>query len=163
MTAIKRASTVFPMMPSDARGAGPSVARFLRKTWGAPKDRARGGGLSMNTGRNCNGKRRTTSVAFAAALASVVGVLGGAGCSTVQTLNAHRDTVEVTEALQAKLSSDARFSTVQSVKVNPANGVVTLSGRVATDADREAAGKLASFVKGVAMIYNEIQVEKPGP
>ena len=117
----------------------------------------------MNTGRNCNGKRRTTSVTFAAALASVVGVLGGAGCGTVQTLNAHRDTVEITEALQAKLSRDARFSTVQSVKVNPANGVVTLSGRVATDADREAAGKLASFVKGVAMIYNEIQVEKPEP
>jgi osmotically-inducible protein OsmY len=49
------------------------------------------------------------------------------------------------------------------VKVNPANGVVTLSGRVATDADREVAGKLASSVKGVAMIYNEIQVENPGP
>jgi|NGEPerStandDraft_6_1074524.scaffolds.fasta_scaffold29446_1 osmotically-inducible protein OsmY len=116
----------------------------------------------MNTGRNCNGKRRTTSVEFAA-LASVVAVLGGAGCNTAQPLNAHGDTAEMKEALQAKLFRDARFSTVTSVKVNPANGVVTLSGRVATDADREVAGKLASSVKGVAMIYNEIQVENPGP
>jgi osmotically-inducible protein OsmY len=117
----------------------------------------------MNTGRNCNGKRRTTSVEFGAALASVVAVLGGGGCNTALPLNAHGDTAEMKEALQAKLFRDARFSTVTSVKVNPANGVVTLSGRVATDADREVAGKLASSVKGVAMIYNEIQVENPGP
>jgi osmotically-inducible protein OsmY len=117
----------------------------------------------VNTGRNCNDKRRTTSGAFAAAVASVVVVLGGAGCSTARPLNVHRGTAGITEELQAKFFRDARFSTGTSVKVNPANGVVTLSGRVATDADLEVAGKLASSVKGVAMIYNEIQVEKPGP
>ena len=117
----------------------------------------------MNTDRNCSGKRRTTSGAFAAALACVVVVLGGAGCSTAQPLSVHRDTAEITEALQAKFFGDSRFSTGTSVKVNPANGVVTLSGRVATDGDRDVAGMLASSVKGVAMIYNEIQVEKPGP
>lgn len=117
----------------------------------------------MNTGRNCSGKRRTTFVALAAALALVVTVLGGTGCSTARPLNAHGDTAEIEEALQAKLFPDARFATVTRVKVNPTNGVVTLSGRVATDADREVAGKLASSVKGVVMIYNEIQVEKPGP
>jgi osmotically-inducible protein OsmY len=104
-----------------------------------------------------------TSVAFAAALASVVAALGGAGCGAAQPLNRHGDTAEIKEMLQAKLFRDARFSTVTGVKVNPANGVVTLSGRVATDADLDVAGKLASSVKGVATIYNEIQVEKPGP
>jgi osmotically-inducible protein OsmY len=117
----------------------------------------------VNTGRNCNGNGRTTSGAFAAAFASVVVVLGGAGCSSTQPLNVHRDTAEIAEALQAKFFGDARFSTGTSVKVNPANGVVMLSGRVATDADLDVAGKLASSVKGVAMIYNEIQVENPGP
>ena len=117
----------------------------------------------MNTGRNYNSKGRMTSIAFTAALASVVAALGGAGCDTAQPLNRHGDTAEIKEMLQAKLFRDARFSTVTGVKVNPANGVVTLSGRVATDADLDVAGKLASSVKGVATIYNEIQVEKPGP
>ena len=120
----------------------------------------------MGTGRNCNGKAKTTSVALAAALASVVAVLGGSGCGTAQplnALNAREDTAKIQEALQAKLARDQRLSKLTSVKVNPANGVVTLSGLVPTDAEREAAGKLASSVKGVAMIYNEIQVEKPGP
>jgi osmotically-inducible protein OsmY len=120
----------------------------------------------MDTGRNCNGKKRTTSAALAAALASVVAVLGGAGCGTTPPLNARyapEDTAAIQEALQTKLARDGRLSTLTSVKVNPANGIVTLSGQVATDADREAAGKLASSIKGVAMIYNEIQVERPGP
>ena len=117
----------------------------------------------MNAGRNCNSKGRTTSVAFAAALTSIVAALGGAGCNTAQPLNRHGDTAEIREVLQAKLFRDARFSMVTGVRVNAANGVVTLSGRVATDADLEVAGRLASSVKGVATIYNEIQVEKPGP
>ncbi|HSB64649.1 MAG TPA: BON domain-containing protein [Thermoanaerobaculia bacterium] len=123
----------------------------------------------MNTGRNCNGKRKTTSVALAAALASVVAVLGGAGCGTAQPLNARAeqgDTAKIAkiqEALEANFARDRRLSTVTSVKVNPTNGVVTLSGLVPTDVEREAAGKLASSVKGVAMIYNEIQVENSGP
>ncbi len=120
----------------------------------------------MNTGRNCNGttRWRTPSVAFGVALASVVAVLGG--CGTARPLdasNARGDTAEIQRALQATLARDGRLSSVTSVKVNPANGIVTLSGRVATEAEREAAGKLASSVKGVAVIYNEIQPEKPGP
>jgi osmotically-inducible protein OsmY len=116
----------------------------------------------MNTGRDCNGKSKT-SFAFASALASFVAVLGGAGCSTVHPVNANVNTAEIQEALQAELARDRRLSMVTTVKVNPANGVVTLSGLVPTDSDRAAAGKLASSIKGVAMIYNEIQVEKPGP
>jgi osmotically-inducible protein OsmY len=121
----------------------------------------------MNTGRNCNGKRRSTCVALAAALASVVAVLGGAGRGSAQPLTARKaeakkvDPVEIRKALLAKLSRDARFSTVTTVTVDPVNGTVTLSGRVATEADRDAVGKLTSSVPGVSMIYNEIQPEKP--
>ena len=124
----------------------------------------------MDTGRNCNGKRKKSYVVLAAALSSVVAVLGGAGRSSAQPPAARKeevrkrvDTEEIRKALQAKLSGDARFSRVSNVKVDPANGVVTLTGRVATEADRDAVGKLVSSVKGVAMIYNEIQPEKPGP
>ncbi len=123
----------------------------------------------MDTGRNCNGKRKKRSVLLAAAL-SVVAVLGAAGRSSAQPpatskeeVKKRVDTDEIKRALQAKLSGDARFSKVSNVKVDPANGIVTLTGRVATEADRDAAGKLVSSVKGVAVIYNEIQPEKPGP
>ena len=117
----------------------------------------------MNTGRNCSGKRRTTCSAFAAALASAVVVLGGAGCSTAQPSNVRRDTAEITEALQAKFFRDARFSTGTSVKVNPGNGIVTLSGRVATDADLEVAGKLAELRQGRRHDLQRDSGRKPGP
>ena len=72
----------------------------------------------MNTGRNYNSKGRMTSVAFAAALASVVAALGGAGCGTAQPLNRHGDTAEIKEMLQAKLFRDAR-SRLEGIPVQP--------------------------------------------
>jgi osmotically-inducible protein OsmY len=120
----------------------------------------------MSIGRNCKAKRRRISVALTATLLSLGAVLGCSGCGTARPLSARRDTrdtAEIQKALQMKLAGDARFSRVTNVKVDPANGVVTLSGRVASESEREDVGKLASSVKGVAMIYNEIQPEKPGP
>lgn len=123
----------------------------------------------MNTGRICRSRKRSTCVALAAALAFVA-VLGGAGRSSARPLAANKenakkkiDTAEIRRALEAKLSRDARFSTITAVKVDPASGIVTLSGTVPTEADRDAVGKLASSVPGVSMIYNEIQPERPGP
>ncbi len=78
---------------------------------------------------------------------------------TTQSLGPKRDGADMEIAVKAKLERDARFSRVAKVEVNPAKGLVRLSGRVANEADRSAAGKLVSSVKGVAMIYNELEVE----
>jgi len=81
----------------------------------------------------------------------LIASLGGAGCASTPypVLRANSANVEV--ALKAILAQDVRFSTTTNVRVNPSSGVVTLSGQVASDADREAAGKFA-------MIYNELHV-----
>jgi osmotically-inducible protein OsmY len=61
--------------------------------------------------------------------------------------------------VRAKLAGDSRFARLRKVEVDSEKGLVTLSGSVATKADRAAAGELVSSVKGVLMIYNELEVE----
>jgi len=84
--------------------------------------------------------------------------LGGAGCTSAPPPVAYGGSAEVESVLRAKLAQDVRFATTTNARVNPVSGVVTLSGQVACDADREDAGRFASSVKGVAMIYNELHV-----
>jgi osmotically-inducible protein OsmY len=95
--------------------------------------------------------------AYAATLLFIA-FLGGAGCTSTPLPVLRASSSDIEAALKAKLGQDVRFSTTTNVSVNPASGVVTLSGQVACDADREAAGRFASSVKGVAMIYNELHV-----
>jgi osmotically-inducible protein OsmY len=63
--------------------------------------------------------------------------------------------------VKARLKGDVRFARLTKIVFNPARGLVTLSGRVDTKADRAAAGLLVSSVKGVLLIYNELEVERP--
>ncbi len=102
-------------------------------------------------------KRTIRALCFLAATS--VASLGGAGCGTSTPAPVTRANSADIEALKAKLARDARFSKLTKVTVNPANGVLTLSGQVPSESDRADAGRLASSVEGVAVIYNELQVE----
>lgn len=102
---------------------------------------------------------KSTFCALCVLAASAVASLGGAGCqTTTRAPITWADSADI-EALKAELAKDARFSKLTKVTVNPTSGVVTLSGQVPSESDRADAGRLTSSVKGVAMIYNELQVE----
>ena len=80
---------------------------------------------------------------------------------TALSVKADADGTTTRAAVKARLKGDVRFARLTKIVVNPARGLVTLSGRVDTKADRAAAGLLVSSVKGVLLIYNELEVEHP--
>lgn len=108
------------------------------------------------------GHERPVLTAAALALALTAGA-AGTGCATAQTATRAtcRDVAAIEAAVKAKLAKNARLAAGTSVRVNQSNGVVTLSGRVASKEDRAAAGRLASSVRGVTVVYNEIDVDDP--
>ena len=81
-------------------------------------------------------------------------------CATAKAPARRVDEAALTAALRAKLAKEARIASVTNVTVDPATGIVTLSGRVASPEDREIAGRLACSVKGVSIVYNELQVRR---
>ena len=64
---------------------------------------------------------------------------------------------QVTADIQSKLGSDSGLQNKQ-INVQAANGTVTLSGNVDTDAQREAASKYAASEPGVKQVVNNLQV-----
>ena len=82
----------------------------------------------------------------------LVGVLAlGAACSKVAGDN------EVTSEVQSRLSADSGLQGKQ-LTVQTSGGVVTLSGTVDNDAQRDAASRYASSVPGVKHVVNNLQV-----
>jgi BON domain len=64
---------------------------------------------------------------------------------------------QVTSEIQSRLGSDSGLQNKQ-LTVQSANGTVTLSGTVDTDAQREAAAKYAASAPGVKTVINNLQV-----
>ena len=64
---------------------------------------------------------------------------------------------EVTSEVQSKLSADSGLQSKQ-LTVQTTGGVVTLSGTVDNDAQRDAASRYASMVPGVKQVVNNLQV-----
>jgi hypothetical protein len=64
---------------------------------------------------------------------------------------------QVTADIQSKLGADSGLQNKQ-INVQAANGAVTLSGNVDTDAQREAASKYAASEPGVKQVINNLQV-----
>lgn len=64
---------------------------------------------------------------------------------------------QVTAGVQSKLGADSGLQNKQ-INVQAANGTVTLSGNVDTDAQREAASKYAASEPGVKQVINNLQV-----
>ena len=82
----------------------------------------------------------------------IVGVLAfGAACSKVAGDS------EVTSEVQSRLNADSGLQGKQ-LTVQTSSGVVTLSGTVDNDAQRDAASRYASSVPGVKQVVNNLQV-----
>src|SRR5208283_3419602 len=67
------------------------------------------------------------------------------------------DDAKISNDIQAKFSQDSGLSTKQ-LTVQSADGVVTLSGNVDNNAQREAASRQAASTPGVKEVVNNLQV-----
>ena len=86
-------------------------------------------------------------------LAIILGL--GLGCAK------KTDDAKVSSEIQDKFSQDSGLSAKQ-LSVKAEAGVVTLSGTVDNDAQREAAGKQAASVAGVKTVINNLEVSNVG-
>jgi hypothetical protein len=83
-------------------------------------------------------------------------ILGlGVGCAKKP------DDAKISSEIQDKFSQDSGLSTKQ-LSVKAEAGVVTLSGTVDNDAQREAAGKQAASILGVKTVINNLEVSNVG-
>ena len=64
---------------------------------------------------------------------------------------------KISSDIQSKFSQDSGLASKQ-LKVQAEGGVVTLSGNVDNDSQREAAGRQAASVAGVKTVINDLQV-----
>ena len=83
------------------------------------------------------------------------------GCQamTGQTMGETIDDSYITGAVKTQLASDKMVSLTR-VEVETNNGVVYLTGQVQTAEQRSRVGSLASQVKGVKKVVNNLQVIK---
>jgi hyperosmotically inducible periplasmic protein len=65
----------------------------------------------------------------------------------------------VVTQVKAKLASDVGLNSVTNVKVDVAGQIVTLSGTVSSDEQRQLAERAASQVNGVSKVINQLQVQ----
>jgi hypothetical protein len=73
-----------------------------------------------------------------------------------------RNDQQIASEVQAKINADTAFPDKQ-LSVTAANGVVTLSGNVSSDAARNAAANDAAQVAGVKTVINNLQVAGTAP
>jgi hyperosmotically inducible protein len=78
---------------------------------------------------------------------------------TGQTMGETIDDSYITSAVKTQLASDKLVSLTR-VEVETNNGVVYLTGQVQTAEQRSRIGSLASQVKGVKKVVNNLQVIK---
>ena len=99
--------------------------------------------------------------AFNIAAMMLAGLLLVAGCQamTGRTMGENIDDSYITSAVKTKLASDKLVSLTR-VEVETNNGVVYLTGQVETAEQRSHIGSLASQVKGVKKVVNNLQVRK---
>ena len=69
---------------------------------------------------------------------------------------------QIASDIQAKINADSGLQGKQ-LGVQAAGGVVTLSGTVDSDAQREAASRYAGSEEGVKQVFNNLQVVPPAP
>ncbi|MGB9106109.1 MAG: BON domain-containing protein [Terriglobales bacterium] len=66
---------------------------------------------------------------------------------------------QIANQVQSKITADSNIQNKQ-IGVQSANGVVTLSGTVASDLERSAAANDAAQVAGVKTVVNDLQVSQ---
>jgi hyperosmotically inducible protein len=93
-------------------------------------------------------KRLLTAVVLVVALA----------CKTNVPPDQQVQDAKITAQVKARLLSNVRASTLTNVEVNSSNGLVTLSGTVNTEEEKNAAEQEARAVEGVTKVVNSLQV-----
>ncbi len=97
-------------------------------------------------------------------LASITTSLGAVAslvaCATVRTPTARVGSVALENGVKNALAQDGHLARLAKVGVDPSTGVVTISGRVPTKGDLEKAGRLVCAVKGVEIVYNDLEVRR---
>src|SRR5512133_3309919 len=94
------------------------------------------------------------SLALLAILAVIIGIT--AACTKA------RSDAQVASEVQNKINSDAAVQSRQ-ITVQSSNGVVTLSGYVASDNERAAAANDAATVEGVRTVVNNLEATAQPP
>ena len=84
-----------------------------------------------------------------------------AGCRTNETPRAQVDDLKITAELKSKLASDVGISSVTDISINSTNGVVTLSGEVASADVKSKTVSIANSIPRVVKVVDNIQIAKP--
>jgi hyperosmotically inducible protein len=87
----------------------------------------------------------------------VLFLMTGCQAMTGQTMGETIDDSYITGAVKTQLASDKMVSLTR-VEVETNNGIVYLTGQVQTAEQRSHIGSLASQVKGVKQVVNNLQV-----
>jgi osmotically-inducible protein OsmY len=88
---------------------------------------------------------------------AVLFILNGCQAMTGQTMGESIDDSVITSSVKTHLASD-KLATLIRVDVETNNGIVYLTGQVQTAEQRSHIGSLASQVKGVKQVVNNLQV-----
>ena len=80
------------------------------------------------------------------------------GCNTTQSTEQLVDDAAITAEVKAKLVADIELSTITSIEVETANGVVTLAGQVDTAQAKARAEEITQSIDGVVRVTNNIRV-----
>ena len=109
--------------------------------------------LALLESRQTLEPRWTVIVLLAVLLA--MGMVLAIGCAKTRT------DAELASDAQKKIGADQSISSKQQLAVQAAGGVVTLSGSVASEAERNAAANDAGAVEGVKTVINNLTVQPP--
>jgi hyperosmotically inducible protein len=90
---------------------------------------------------------------------AVLFFMTGCQAMTGATMGENIDDGNITTSVKTKLASD-KLVTLTRVGVETNNGIVYLTGEVETADQRSRIGSLASEVKGVKKVVNNLQVRK---
>ena len=88
-------------------------------------------------------------------------LLVGAGLALTIACSKARSDAQVASDAQNKIGADQAISNKQQLSVHAANGVVTSSGGVASEAVRSAAAHDAASIEGVKTVVNNLTVQPP--
>jgi hypothetical protein len=91
---------------------------------------------------------------FAVALMSML----FAGCRTDETPRAQVDDLQITAKVKAKLATAVGLSSITDIAINSTNGVVTLSGQVASASVKDQAVAVVKSVPKVVRVIDNIQI-----
>jgi hyperosmotically inducible periplasmic protein len=90
---------------------------------------------------------------------ALVGLLA-AGCSSGRTIRPATDDSGISTRVRTALLNDPQVA-AGGINVTASNGVVTLSGRVRSEAERERAVAVARQTSGVSDVRSELAVGQP--